>query len=122
MKIIDIQTEHTYIHRQESNVSLKMMMSSIGLAVSIILEFKEICMPIYEYKCGKCGAVNEILVMDKKEELQCKSCNSKNLTKLMSAHNTMVSSVLPAASCGGSPDTCGAVGSCGMRGSCCGMG
>jgi putative FmdB family regulatory protein len=79
-------------------------------------------MPIYEYKCGKCGTVNEILVLDKNEMLQCKSCNSKDLTKLMSAHNTMVSSpsLLPAGGCCGSPDICGTAGSCGMRGSCCG--
>jgi putative FmdB family regulatory protein len=82
---------------------------------------KEACMPIFEYKCGKCGTVNEFLVLGKEEVLQCKSCKSKKLTKLMSAHNTMVSSPsLPAAGCGGSPDTCGAVGSCAMRGGCCG--
>ncbi|MEN6620442.1 MAG: zinc ribbon domain-containing protein [Smithella sp.] len=79
-------------------------------------------MPIYEYRCKKCGTVNEFLVFGKDEVLKCKSCNSKNLTKLMSAHNTIASSPsLPVAGCSGSPDTCGAAGSCAaMRGGCCG--
>jgi putative FmdB family regulatory protein len=79
-------------------------------------------MPIYEYKCRKCSAVNEILVLGKEEVLQCKSCNSNNLTKLMSAHNTMVAfPSLSSARCSGSPDACGAADSCAtMRGGCCG--
>lgn len=79
-------------------------------------------MPIYEYKCEKCGTVNEILVLDKNEVLQCRSCNSTDLKKLMSAHNTIVSSPspFPPGGCCGSPDMCGTAGSCGMRGSCCG--
>jgi len=36
-------------------------------------------MPIYEYQCGKCGAVNEFIVLDKNEALQCKSCSSTDL-------------------------------------------
>lgn len=79
-------------------------------------------MPIYEYQCGKCGAVNEFIVLDKNEALQCKSCSSTDLKKLMSAHNTIVlsPSPFPAGGCCGSPDMCGTAGSCGMRGSCCG--
>jgi putative FmdB family regulatory protein len=78
-------------------------------------------MPIFEYKCKKCGAINELLVLGKEEVLNCKSCNSKNLTKIMSAHNTVSSSPLPAFGCSGSSDTCGAAGSCAaMRGRCCG--
>ena len=46
-------------------------------------------MPIYEYKCQDCGQINELLVLRKDEEVSCKSCNSQNLEKLISAHNTM---------------------------------
>ena len=51
-------------------------------------------MPIYEYKCQDCGQINELLVLRKDEEVSCKSCNSQNLEKLISAHNTMGSGVV----------------------------
>lgn len=82
-------------------------------------------MPIYEYKCEDCGEINEFLVFGKSEELLCKSCKSKNLAKLISAHNTASSSSdfmgnMPG-SCCGSPDSCGnSFGGCGNPGSCCG--
>ena len=46
-------------------------------------------MPIYEYKCHDCGQISELLVLKKDEVVSCLSCNSQNLEKLMSAHNTM---------------------------------
>jgi putative FmdB family regulatory protein len=45
-------------------------------------------MPIYEYRCEKCGQVNELLILGKQEQLSCKQCGSEDLTKLLSAHNT----------------------------------
>ena len=76
-------------------------------------------MPIYEYKCKKCNAVSEVLVFTKEETLQCKSCGSTELLKLISAHNTVQSSSpAHAAEAGGS--CCGAPHSCGAPGSCCG--
>jgi putative FmdB family regulatory protein len=75
-------------------------------------------MPIYEYKCDKCGAVSEFIVFGDDDTLQCKSCASTELTKLMSAHNTAGPSPqfsgMPTGGCCGSP------GSCGTPGSCCG--
>jgi len=41
-------------------------------------------MPIYEYRCDKCGIDFEYLVFGK-EKPNCPSCNSKNVCKLMSA-------------------------------------
>ena len=49
-------------------------------------------MPIYEYRCEKCGQVNEFLILGKQEQLSCKQCGSEDLTKLLSAHNTSNSS------------------------------
>jgi len=73
-------------------------------------------MPIYEYRCENCGAINEYLVFGNNEELACKTCNSKSLTKLISAHNTVGSSqhqdALPHGGCCGSPNSCGNPGSC----------
>lgn len=73
-------------------------------------------MPIYEYKCKDCGKISELLVLQKDEAVSCKSCNSQNLEKLMSAHNT-VGSVNQFISsnadrCCGSPNSCGNPGSC----------
>jgi len=41
-------------------------------------------MPIYEYKCNACGKNFETLVMGKTTP-ECPSCDSKNLSRLMSA-------------------------------------
>jgi putative FmdB family regulatory protein len=45
-------------------------------------------MPIYEYRCEKCGHLNEFLILGTQNRLQCEQCGSEDLTKLMSAHNT----------------------------------
>ena len=78
-------------------------------------------MPIYEYKCEGCGALNEFIVFNSSEKLECKSCKGTDLTKLMSAHNMGSSSPqfggMPGGGCcGGSPDSCGM-----PPGGCCGM-
>lgn len=74
-------------------------------------------MPIFEYQCKNCGAVNEFIVFDKNEPLECKKCRSTDLVKLMSAHNTVGSSA-PLPDSGGG--CCGSPNSCGSPGSCCG--
>jgi len=75
-------------------------------------------MPIYEYRCEKCGQVNEFLILGKGEQVLCKQCGSGDLTKLLSAHNTVI-----APSHGrtepGSGGCCGTPNSCGSPGSCC---
>ena len=75
-------------------------------------------MPIYEDLCGKCGQVNEFILMGKGEQLQCKSCGSGQLTKLLSAHNVSAisSRKLPEPGPGG---CCGTPNSCGNPGGCC---
>ncbi|MBR0225873.1 MAG: zinc ribbon domain-containing protein [Thermoguttaceae bacterium] len=42
-------------------------------------------MPIYEYKCNKCGATFEALIRSSSEAPQCPECNSKEVGRLMSA-------------------------------------
>jgi putative FmdB family regulatory protein len=76
-------------------------------------------MPIYEYRCDSCGETNEYLVFGKDEELHCKSCDSQDLKKLLSAHNTGASrpDFTAGSSSGG---CCGSPNSCGNPGSCCG--
>ena len=74
-------------------------------------------MPIYEYRCDKCGTVSEILLLGRNEELLCGSCGSPDLIKLMSAPNiNMGAPCSPAGfrpgGCTGSPDTCGNPGGC----------
>ena len=80
-------------------------------------------MPIYEYRCDNCGEVSEVLVIGKEEKPACGGCGSKDLTKLMSAHNTINSPsfAAPMANCSscGSLDGCGSPGMCGAPGSCC---
>ena len=74
-------------------------------------------MPIYEYRCGKCGQVNEFLILGTQNRLQCEQCGSEDLTKLMSAHNTSSSSSRKFTEpsprgCCGTPNSCGTPGSC----------
>jgi len=33
-------------------------------------------MPIFEYRCGKCGQTNEFLILKKEEPLRCKQCGT----------------------------------------------
>ena len=42
-------------------------------------------MPIYEYKCGECGKVSEILQRTAEGEVKCPSCSSENMSRLFSA-------------------------------------
>lgn len=74
-------------------------------------------MPIYEYRCQKCGEVSEFLVLGKQESLACTGCGSEDLIKLMSAHNVSGGSPSfsppePSGGCCGSPNSCGSPGSC----------
>lgn len=43
-------------------------------------------MPIYEYRCDKCGIISEFLegVTSEKTHLRCPGCGSEQLTKLLS--------------------------------------
>ncbi len=51
-------------------------------------------MPIYRYKCGKCGREFERLknVLEKEEALKCSDCGSKDLKKLFSTFSVGKSS------------------------------
>jgi len=46
-------------------------------------------MPIYEYKCNKCGQVQEVLhrSMQTVESVRCSNCDSEDLTRLISTAN-----------------------------------
>jgi putative FmdB family regulatory protein len=73
-------------------------------------------MPIYEYRCEKCGQMNEFLILKKEEALRCKQCGSEDLTRLLSTHNTVINpsrgSDPSSGSCCGTPNSCGSPGSC----------
>jgi putative FmdB family regulatory protein len=77
-------------------------------------------MPIFEYRCEKCGQTNEFLILGKQEPLHCRHCGGEDLTKLMSAHNTSSASPERFAekgpgSCCGSPHSCDTPGGCCSR-------
>ncbi len=72
-------------------------------------------MPIYEYRCSKCGRVNEVLVLGPGRRPVCESCGSEDLAKMVSAPNAVgVSTGKPGDS--GSGDCSGP--SCGFGGCC----
>ncbi len=59
-------------------------------------------MPIFEYRCKKCGSKFEKIVLGSSErEIECPRCHSKDLTKLISAFSSAgTSRSSGAASCG----------------------
>lgn len=80
-------------------------------------------MPLFDYHCLDCGKVSELLLTDSGDQPQCKTCGSRNLKKLLSAHSSLSGTAydrLPAsgdtACCGSAPDQAG----CEGPGSCCG--
>lgn len=93
-----------------------------SMPLYIQIKPRERLMPIREYRCIKCGQVNELLVGigRNSDELVCSSCGSKDLEGLMSAasfaiKNASVPSV-GSTCCGGVPSEKGCV-----PGSCCGQ-
>jgi putative FmdB family regulatory protein len=80
-------------------------------------------MPIYEYRCEKCGTISEVLQLGREEVPSCKDCGGTDLTKVMSAPNISMGgscSSFGEGGCSGSPDMCGSSPhSCGNSG-CCG--
>jgi putative FmdB family regulatory protein len=80
-------------------------------------------MPIYDYLCTDCGATREVLVTASDADMQCTTCGSRKLKKLLSAHSSYSGSSagkMPGAGdtacCGSSPGHAG----CAGPGSCCG--
>ena len=75
-------------------------------------------MPIFEYKCEKCGGVSEFLVGVSQDStvIKCKSCGSDQMKKILSSFATSCGSKGPE-SC----DSCDFGGSC-DAGSCCSRG
>lgn len=68
-------------------------------------------MPLYEYKCRKCGMVSEILVQSgaSGNEVSCPECGSKDLEKLLTAPAGIRTQESPsgAMSCGREQTCCG---------------
>lgn len=73
-------------------------------------------MPIYEYRCARCGEVSELLMLGKGDAPMCRECGSEDMVKLMSVHNTIAPSrsFSAPAGCSGcdSQDSCGSPGAC----------
>jgi len=47
-------------------------------------------MPIFEYKCKKCGSEFEKLVTNSNQKLICEKCASKNIEKMLSSFSAKV--------------------------------
>ena len=54
-------------------------------------------MPVYEYKCEKCGEKFELLVRSSDQTICCKKCGSSEVTKLVSTFSTGAPSCSPGA-------------------------
>ena len=66
-------------------------------------------MPIYEYRCQKCGAVSEYLVgVGSDGPIECKACGSPQVSKILSAGSFTLQSSQHAAgrTCCGRQERC----------------
>ncbi|HBG77746.1 MAG TPA: hypothetical protein DDW84_02695 [Phycisphaerales bacterium] len=74
-----------------------------------VSNYTELFMPIFEYKCEKCGKISEFLEKaDSKSEHTCSHCGGKKLAKQFSAFAAHVKNP----SDGGKCHTCPSSGSC----------
>ena len=80
-------------------------------------------MPLFDYLCLDCGKSNELIVIKSSDEIQCDSCGSRNLDKLVSAPSSLsgaaknrMPSLEDTSCCGSAPNEAG----CAGPGSCCG--
>ncbi|MDY6794049.1 MAG: zinc ribbon domain-containing protein [Actinomycetota bacterium] len=65
-------------------------------------------MPIYEFKCGECGAVSEVFLRDGDlSKARCPSCGGEDMEKLLSAFHTVHGgSNAPGTTCCGREERC----------------
>jgi putative FmdB family regulatory protein len=76
-------------------------------------------MPIYEYRCGKCGKGFERLVRSAAETVNCPACGAKKAERQLSVFAAAVKNAVPAscpvgASCPSAGSSC-CGGGCGHR-------
>ena len=66
-------------------------------------------MPIYEFQCGNCGRVAEVLIRTslEKESPECPECGSKQLERLISAPNIPRDTATVTPRCGKNTTCCG---------------
>ena len=77
-------------------------------------------MPLFEFECEECGTQSEILVIGSNTSLECRSCGSKNLKKILSVPSSLSGVAKPsipqgAPCCASSPGEM----NCPGPGSCC---
>ena len=62
-------------------------------------------MPLYEYRCNRCGSISEFLVgvSSEKQQVRCESCGSEDVRKILSRANFVSAESVPA---GAAAQTC----------------
>lgn len=64
-------------------------------------------MPIYDYRCGECGTVSEILQRGLSEAVRCPACGSENMERLISAsYMIRMDASAPGTTCCGRTERC----------------
>lgn len=75
-------------------------------------------MPIYEYRCSKCGNEQENLIRSDSDSPVCEQCGGKTLKRKLSlfAVSTVSTGNAETSCCGQSSGACGHSGECGCAG------
>ncbi len=78
-------------------------------------------MPIYEYRCERCGNISEYLVGNSNEEevIECRHCGSREISRILSVSSFSLGSSdrVPGRTCCGREERC-EVPPCGGGGGC----
>jgi putative FmdB family regulatory protein len=79
--------------------------------------------PLFDYLCLDCGKLSEILVTGSEDQVQCKTCGSDKLKKMISAYSSLSGRSMSKFPGPGDTTCCGSTptsASCAGPGSCCG--
>jgi putative FmdB family regulatory protein len=74
-------------------------------------------MPIFEYRCRKCGVEFETLVKQRDEKVKCAECGSEELERKLTTFSASVKS--SSSGCAKREVCPAAAGGCGCASSCC---
>jgi len=64
-------------------------------------------MPIYEYRCNRCGKVQEFLIIRNSEQkIVCPNCGSSDMERVLSVTSFTFSQRMPGRTCCGREERC----------------
>ena len=64
-------------------------------------------MPIFDYRCSRCGTVSELIVRGADCDVKCPHCGSSDMERMVSAsYSIKMEATVPGTTCCGSAERC----------------